>query len=132
MSIWAAIPSLIGGLGGLLKGGAKNSFNRITGAGPIVRGAQAPGTGALTSAVAGGAGAILAPTVIGAAGSGLTSTGNALQRLAGNSMRGIAMTGKKRRRKGISASELKGFRRVYKFLDDHVEPKLKIKRKKCR
>lgn len=141
MSIFSAV---VQGIGGLLKGGAKNSFNRLTGAGPVTQSVKTvaapvvkPGVGAnvLTPAVSGAAGAILGPPVISAAGGAMVTAGTSLQRLAGSSSAGIMQFGqrKKKRRKGITGAELKGFRRVYNFLESHCEPRLKIKRKaKCR
>ena len=137
MSIWAAIPQLINAAGGLLRGGAANSFKRLTTGVVTPKAATVaatvnPGGSIARSAVGGAIGAIAGPAVIGAAGSGMVSTGQALQRLSGT---GGMMTGvrKRRRAKGITGAELKGFNRVYNFLEKHVEPKLKVKRKrKCR
>lgn len=130
MSLLAAIPGILQVAGGLFRGGAAKTVARLQGQPVAPKGSTLASTAA--SAGAGALGAVVGPGLVNAAGSGLVSAGQGMQSLVGG-MRLPGPKTKKRRRKGISATELRGFRRVYNFLESHCEPRLKVKRtKKCR
>lgn len=141
MSIAAGLSFLgpiAGAIGGLFRGGAAKTVARLSGkpVAPSAKSIAAAQASAAPRSVP-GVGLVPASRVAGLSGFGGAVVGAGATALGGAALSSLMAGGGKRKRrrgKGITGAELRGFRKVYKFLDDHCAPKLKLKAKakRCR